>query len=720
MTTSLPRIALAALAVVLAGVNLAHAQGRRGGGIVGNRGGTARPSSPGSPSFSHPAQNPTARPAPQPGGGNRPNLGSNFSPGNLTRPSSPPGGGANRPNAGSNFTPGFSTRPAPGSGGQGGRPNLGGNLNPGNRPGTGGIGERPAFGGIGPGNRPGGNNLPNLGGNTGSRPGPGGGGPLGPGGGAGNRPGGGMIGQRPGGNINRPQIGDHLGVANRPNIGNTIGSGNTNINRPININRPTNINTNINRPTNVVTNVTNTNVTNISNTVVNRPSYPGARYGPGSGGWGGGYGRWGGGYGAWGRGYGASPYAAYHGGWVNGFWNSHYLPGAGWGSSALGWGVGVGVAAWGVGSLFNSWGYSSFVNPYYTPTVVVQQPAVVVQQPAGVAQPQVYDYSRPIDVASPPPAQAVIDQSVASFDDARAAFKSGDYAGALKLADLALAKTPNDPMLHEFRATCLFALGRYDQAAAPLYDVLSAGPGWDWTTLAGLYSSVDVYSEQLRSLEAFCNANPQAASARFVLGSLYMTQGSADAAANLFKQVVALQPQDRLSAQLLAVLTRKPEADVAQDQQAAVQLAEAQLAQSQPAPATNTPATAQAADSQPAAAAGGAPAEGVAGGDDGQPPPLPTNPVPADLLGTWSASPAKDVTIALVLDQSKGFSWKVTDRGQSREFHGQATFDNGTLALIPPDRPPMVGTISRNDDGHFVFKAVGGPPNDPGLTFGKS
>jgi hypothetical protein len=94
--------------------------------------------------------------------------------------------------------------------------------------------------------------------------------------------------------------------------------------------------------------------------------------------------------------------------------------------------------------------------------------------------------------------------------------------------------------------------------------------------------------------------------------------------------------------------------------------------------------------------------------------------VPAELIGTWTASPAKDVTIALALDQNKGFSWKVTDRGQAREFRGQATFDNNTLALVPSDQPPMVGTVSRPDDGHLVFKAMGAPPNDPGLTFGKS
>ncbi|MGO9922619.1 MAG: hypothetical protein ACLQIB_48980 [Isosphaeraceae bacterium] len=201
-----------------------------------------------------------------------------------------------------------------------------------------------------------------------------------------------------------------------------------------------------------------------------------------------------------------------------------------------------------------------------------------------------------------------------------------------------------------------------------------------------------------------------------------MTQGSADAAASVFKQVVALQPQDRLSAQLLDFLSRKPEADGAQTQGAAAQPGDSRLAQSQPAQPATAPQTAQAANGQAQALASGAATPGAAGGENPLPPPLPTDPVPAGLIGTWTASPAKDVTIALALDQKKGFSWKVTDRGQAREFRGQATFDNNTntLALVPPDQPPMVGTLRRSDDGHLVFKAMGAPANDPGLTFGKS
>ena len=63
-----------------------------------------------------------------------------------------------------------------------------------------------------------------------------------------------------------------------------------------------------------------------------------------------------------------------------------------------------------------------------------------------------------------------------SFDTARDAFKAGDYARALELTDQAIRQMPNDAALHELRGVVLFALHRYEDAAAPLYAVLSVGP----------------------------------------------------------------------------------------------------------------------------------------------------------------------------------------------------------------------------------------------------
>jgi Flp pilus assembly protein TadD len=347
--------------------------------------------------------------------------------------------------------------------------------------------------------------------------------------------------------------------------------------------------------------------------------------------------------------------------------------------------------------MMNSWGYSSFANPYYMSSPVVGQ------------QPIAYDYSRPLDTLSQPPAENVMDQASASLDSARAAFLSGDYAQALTLIDPAIQQTPNDPTLHEFRAFCLFAMGRYDEAAVPMYTVLSAGPGWDWTTLVSLYPSVDVYTQQLRALEAYCTANVNSVSARFLLASLYLTQGNNDAAAAILKQVVALQPNDELSAQILSALTAPPQTEVAQAPDQVPAQAQPAAAPAGVAAPPNQPPPAEAAPAEQPPSDAGAPAA----------PSLPTSPVPTKLVGAWTANPARDVTITLSLDQQKGFNWKVTERGRSREFRGEATFDNDTLALAPPDQPPMVGTVAWSDDAHFQFRALGAPANDQGLKFGR-
>ena len=165
---------------------------------------------------------------------------------------------------------------------------------------------------------------------------------------------------------------------------------------------------------------------------------------------------------------------------------------------------------------------------------------------------QAYNYSQPISTTAAPPDQAVAGQASSAFDQARDAFKAGDYAKALQLDQQALAQTPNDRTLHEFLALVFFAQGKYDQAAEPLYAVLSVAPGWDWTTLSGMYPDVDTYTGQLRALEAYVRANPDSAHARFVLAYQYLCQGHVENAVAQLKETVKLQPGDTLSAQLIA------------------------------------------------------------------------------------------------------------------------------------------------------------------------
>src|SRR5262249_45506931 len=179
-------------------------------------------------------------------------------------------------------------------------------------------------------------------------------------------------------------------------------------------------------------------------------------------------------------------YAYNHSGLGNGLWSGNYSGwgGAAWGLGYGGLGYGGGVGGWWMGSPGYGWGYSDYSNPYYgdasgsggaPQTGAVQQPADA--QPA-TASPG-FDYSQPISTTAPQPEPAVVGQADSAFDQAREAFKAGDYARALQLDQQAIAQTPQDLTLHEFLALVYFAQGQYRQAAAALYAVLSVRPGWD-------------------------------------------------------------------------------------------------------------------------------------------------------------------------------------------------------------------------------------------------
>ncbi len=377
-------------------------------------------------------------------------------------------------------------------------------------------------------------------------------------------------------------------------------------------------------------------------------------------------------YGAAGyRGYGSNAYGGYHAGWVHGAWNGQNSAAWGWrspywGAAGMGMamGMGMGLSSWGYGSSLYGMGYMPYSNPYYYGDGGGGVGVVAGQVAAGSP----YDYSQPIDTTSAPADESVANPAIALFDAGRESFRQGNYTDALQKTDEALAKLPNDPTLHEFRGLCLFALGRYDEAAATLYAVLSVGPGWDWTTLVGLYPSVDVYTTQLRALEAYCDAHTDSATSRFVLAYHYLTEGHEDAAVNILKRVVALKPGDSLSAKLLRQLDPPKEAT-------AVATA--------PAPAAEAP------------------------------------PPGASITGTWTADPTPDCAIKLTMQPGGAFTWQVTQKGKAQQFSGSSTFGDGMLTLAQDKGPPLVGRVNWTDGDHITFRIIGDGPDDPGLRFAR-
>lgn len=537
--------------------------------------------------------------------------------------------------------PGLPNRPGTG----GDRPGVGGIQRPttlpgqlpggglaGNRPGLGGGGNRPGLGG----NRPGiGGDRPGLGGN---RPGLGAERPVTLPADLAQRPW-----NRPGIGGNRPGIGDGNNFWNSGNIGSgNIGSGNWGNNNNFN----------------------NINV--------------GGGWGLPGYGLGGGYALGGGyGYGGWANHWNTGCVNPHYGGWYNGCW------GGNWGSTGGWWApFAVGAATWGLASTIGSWGWGyggGYVNPYYSAV------------PAAVVASSPYDYSQPVVVSNSVTDDAPLTDagtveggaaaatpaaspSDAVFDAALASFKQGDYAAALTGCDKAVKLAPNDSVIHEVRALALFALGRYPEAAATLNSVLAVAPGMDWTTLSGLYGSVDAYTGQLRKLEDYCRANPESAPGYFVLAYHYLVGGYSDMAADALKVVVAQQPDDVVAKRLLDALTPK------EDKSAA------------PPPAVQPEATK-------------APGEAAASAPE------------TDLVGAWKATSGSD-SVALAITDDSRFTWKAMPAGREPvSISGMIETARDGISLISESAGTMAGRVAARGPDAFEFTMAGAPADAKPIVF---
>lgn len=354
-----------------------------------------------------------------------------------------------------------------------------------------------------------------------------------------------------------------------------------------------------------------------------------------------------------------------HGNWYHGCWNGSWGVGAGWNHLWNNYPVATafGLTAWGVNRVAYGWGYWGYTNPYATSSGA-------------------YDYSQPIVVysdsgsstapATPAEPTASSDAAMTTLDEARAAFYDGDSAKALTLLDTAIKATPNDTALHEFRGLVLFSLKKYSESAAATYAVLSAGPGWDWTTMIGLYPNVEAYTKQLRTLEDFAKANPKSPDARFLLGYQYLTTGYAENAAKQFKLAQSELPNDKLIAQLVAMTTpsddaKKPSEDVLPE-----------------APAV--------------------PAEKVLSTEQ--------------FVGTWKAS-SQGAQFQLDLAKDGSFTWTYTRGKEKQSVKGVFAVDQNNLALEHDGGDTMLAEIDFMNPSQFKFKMIGDGEKDPGLDFKK-
>ena len=330
-----------------------------------------------------------------------------------------------------------------------------------------------------------------------------------------------------------------------------------------------------------------------------------------------------------------------------------------------------GLGGWGLGTLVYTSGYSGYYNPY---CLTASGPTVVYNYTQPI--PVVYNASVASDQNSISPASQILDSAVVVF-------KQNQYDMALDIINQGVRQHPDDAVLHEFRALVLFAKGDYQQAASTIHSVLAIGPGWDWSTLSGLYADVNIYTAQLRSLEGFVKQNPQDGASRFLLAYHYMSDGYPDAATRQLQQVTALVPNDAVAAAMLK-MTSAQAGTVANDPT--------------PIPVPEPPLALPALSQRPA---------------------VPEIDATA-MVGTWTAVREDGSQFTLTLTGEKTFRWSYQANNQPEQtFDGTYTYEENVLALERNGGGSLVADIKSADGAQFNFKMVGAPNEDPGLNFTK-
>lgn len=316
-----------------------------------------------------------------------------------------------------------------------------------------------------------------------------------------------------------------------------------------------------------------------------------------------------------------------------------------------------GIAVWGLGNLVYDMGYNRYQNPYQAPPV----------------QNTYINYSEPISVAAAenPPgdeevAAAAEEKSDAALESSRESFLAGDYLAALSKCDEALAATPSDGTLHEYRALIFFALGKYGEAAGTLNPVLASGPGWGWDTMISFYNSSETYSTQLEKLQNYTEKT-DSAQAHFVLGYHYLVCGYMEEANAEFARTVELQPADTIAPQLrdltASSISESDESEVEREPQ--------------------------------------------------------PEPIPADqLVGTWVNNETGKVTFTM--KESGDYSWNFSPKdGDPSELKGTYGLDDKELLVLSSDEIQMVSVVEMKESDKMHFMLVGAPEGDLGLDFTK-
>jgi uncharacterized protein (TIGR03066 family) len=350
------------------------------------------------------------------------------------------------------------------------------------------------------------------------------------------------------------------------------------------------------------------------------------------------------------------------------------------------WGLWLsnGYYGWGLGSNYYGGGYFGYSYSY--PIVDYYNPYCESPDFFPVAQAPTIDYSQPLTGQSSPS-----DAGVEAMTLTDEAFREGNYSLALIQADKAAKAMPKNADVHQFRSLILLAQGRYRESAAAAHASLITGRGWNWETLRSFYPSKEAYTAHLRALETYRNADKKNVDGRFLLGYHYMMLGHSDAAAGELLVVAELQPDDKLTVELLASISKKTGKKYT-PKKATNEKNTTPPVPPKPSLGTKVPPKSVAKAAKPTAG--------------------------SRMLGRWNTKHSDGSSISLQLLKGGDFVWVATKSGRTTTLRGKYTLANNQLKLTASaSGKSLEGTLTPKGGNEFQLKLKYQPETEPGLSF---
>ncbi|MFN3192978.1 MAG: tetratricopeptide repeat protein [Aureliella sp.] len=148
---------------------------------------------------------------------------------------------------------------------------------------------------------------------------------------------------------------------------------------------------------------------------------------------------------------------------------------------------------------------------------------------------------------------------LSAVEEGKMLFRAGQYLECINAIDKAIALSPEDPDLLQFRGYAYFANGNVDESSADIYDALLVGNTWNWQAVYDLYRSKDKYELHLRRLEQLRAAEPSM-STHFALGYQYLVLNHLARGKKEIEKALVFQPEEPLMTQLVLVVGQMVEA----------------------------------------------------------------------------------------------------------------------------------------------------------------